>query len=349
MRVKIWYPWGMLVDFAAPVAAGPLAAEAAAVSAEQVGYDGFNAAETRHDVFTTLALVARATTHIALQSAIAVAFARNPMNVAVLANDLQLISEGRFRLGLGSQVKPHIERRFAMPWSSPAARMEEFVAALRAIWRSWATGDRLAFRGEFYRHTLMTEFFDPGPNPFGNPPVQLAAVGERMIAAAGRSADGLLVHPLTSATYLAERIVPAVRAARGGDLGGFRIEMSPMVVLGVDEPARARAERAVRGQIAFYASTPAYRPVLELHGWGELADRLNLLSRRQSWDEMADAITDDVLDCFAVAGEPGRVAAGLRDRFGAAIDRISLYTPYEADRYQLAAVRSAIKTSTLSG
>ncbi|MBW6434647.1 TIGR03617 family F420-dependent LLM class oxidoreductase [Actinoplanes hulinensis] len=333
----------MLVDYAAPVAASPAEAEAAAVSAEQVGYDGFAAAETKHDVFTTLALVARATSRIALQSGIAVAFARNPMTVAVLANDLQLISEGRFRLGLGSQVRPHIERRFAMPWSRPAARMEEFVSALRAIWHSWATGERLMFRGEFYRHTLMTEFFDPGPNPFGNPGVELAAVGERMVAAAGRVADGLLVHPLTSRSYLGERIVPALRAARGGELDGFGIEMSAMVVLGGDEAARSRAEQAVRRQIAFYASTPAYRPVLELHGWGELADRLNVLSRRQAWAEMAAEISDDVLDCFAVSGDPATVAAGLRDRFTGTIDRISLYTPYEADRYQLAAVRSALR------
>ncbi|MBO3743806.1 TIGR03617 family F420-dependent LLM class oxidoreductase [Actinoplanes flavus] len=333
----------MLVDYAAPVAASPSEAEAAAVSAEQVGYDGFAAAETKHDVFTTLALVARATSRIALQSGIAVAFARNPMTVAVLANDLQLISEGRFRLGLGSQVRPHIERRFAMPWSRPAARMEEFVSALRAIWHAWATGERLMFRGEFYRHTLMTEFFDPGPNPFGNPRVELAAVGERMVAAAGRVADGLLVHPLTSPSYLGERIVPVLRAARGGGLDGFGLEMSAMVVLGADEAARGRAEQAVRRQIAFYASTPAYRPVLELHGWGELADRLNALSRRQAWAEMAAEISDDVLDCFAVSGDPATVAAGLRARFAGTIDRISLYTPYEADRYQLAAVRSALR------
>ncbi|MEV0902262.1 TIGR03617 family F420-dependent LLM class oxidoreductase [Actinoplanes sp. NPDC049802] len=334
----------MFVDYAAPVAASPFEAEAAAVSAEQVGYDGFSAAETKHDVFTTLALVARATSHIALQSGIAVAFARNPMNVAVLANDLQLISEGRFRLGLGSQVRPHIERRFAMPWSRPAARMEEFVSALRAVWHSWATGERLMFRGEFYRHTLMTEFFDPGPNPFGNPKVELAAVGERMVAAAGRVADGLLVHPLTSPSYLGERMIPALRAARGGGLDGFQIEMSAMVVLGADEAARSRAEQAVRRQIAFYASTPAYRPVLELHGWGDLADRLNVLSRRRAWAEMAAEIDDDVLDCFAVAGNPAAVAAGLRDRYAGTIDRISLYTPYDADRYQVAAVRSALRS-----
>ncbi|GIF14736.1 TIGR03617 family F420-dependent LLM class oxidoreductase [Actinoplanes teichomyceticus] len=333
----------MLVDFTAPVAASPAETESAAVSAEQVGYDGFGAAETKHDVFTTLALVARATERISLQSGIAVAFARNPMTVAVLANDLQLISEGRFRLGLGSQVKPHIERRFAMPWSRPAARMEEFVAALRAIWHAWATGERLMFRGQFYQHTLMTEFFDPGPNPYGNPPVELAAVGERMTTVAGRVADGLLVHPLTSVAYLSERILPALRAARGGSLDDFTLGLSAMVVLGADEAQRARAEQAVRAQIAFYASTPAYRPVLEVHGWGELADRLNVLSRRQDWAAMAAEIGDDVLDAFAVSGDPAAVAAGLRDRFGATIDRISLYTPYEADRYQLAAVRSALR------
>ncbi|GLW34197.1 LLM class F420-dependent oxidoreductase [Actinoplanes regularis] len=335
----------MLVDFTAPVAASPAEAEAAAVSAEQVGYDGFGAAETRHDVFTTLTLVARATTRISLQSGIAVAFARNPMNVAVLANDLRLISEGRFRLGLGSQVKPHIERRFSMPWSRPAARMEEFVAALRAIWHAWATGERLMFRGEFYKHTLMTDFFDPGPNPHGNPPVELAAVGERMTAVAGRVADGLLVHPLTSVAYLSERILPALREARGGSLDGFGLSLSAMVVLGADEAQRATAEEAVRRQLAFYASTPSYRPVLETHGWGDLADRLNLLSRRQDWAAMGAEITDEMLDAFAVAGDPATVAAGLRARFGTTIDRISLYTPYEADRYQLAAVRTALRTA----
>ncbi|MFF5081512.1 TIGR03617 family F420-dependent LLM class oxidoreductase [Actinoplanes sp. NPDC000266] len=318
----------MLVDFAADVAASPLDVEAAAVAAERDGYDGFAAAETRHDVFPALTLAARATERITLQSAIAVAFARNPMSVAVLANDLQLISAGRFQLGLGSQVQAHIERRFAMPWGRPAARMEEFVRAIRAVWHAWATGDRLAFRGEFYRHTLMTDFFSPGENPYGNPPILIAAVGERMTGVAGRVGDGLLAHPLTSAAYLRERTRPALREARGGDLDGFAIGLSAMVVLGADEAARSRAEQAVKGQIAFYASTPAYRPVLEQHGWGELADRLNGLSRRQAWAEMTELITDDVLDTFAVGGDVGK---NLRERFGGLVDRISLYTPYEVD------------------
>ena len=170
----------MQIDAAAPVTARPLEIETAAAAAETDGYDGFGVPETRHDVFASLALAARRTSRITLQSAIAVAFARNPMNVAVQANDIQLISHGRFQLGLGSQVRPHIERRFGMPWSHPASRMEEFIGAVRAIWECWATGGRLAFRGEFYHHTLMTEFFNPGPNPFGNPPILLAAVGELM-------------------------------------------------------------------------------------------------------------------------------------------------------------------------
>jgi probable F420-dependent oxidoreductase len=327
----------MLVDFAAGVAASPFEVEAAAARAERDGYDGFGAAESRHDVFTALTLAARATETITLQSSIAVAFARNPMTMAVLGNDLQLISRGRFQLGLGSQVQAHIERRFAMPWSRPAARMAEFVAAVRAIWESWRTGERLAFRGEFYKHTLMTDFFNPGPNPYGYPPIMLAAVGEKMTAVAGRTADGLLVHPLTSPAYLRERTLPILREARGGELKGFTLGLSAFVVTGADDHERQAAEAAVRGQIAFYASTPAYRPVLELHGWGELADRLNLLSRRQAWAEMAALITDDVLDTFAVTD-----AAGLRARFDGLIDRISFYTPYPIDPAELNRLRVAV-------
>jgi probable F420-dependent oxidoreductase len=332
----------MLVDFAVPVSASPLQIEAAAAEAENAGYDGFGAPETRHDVFTSLALAARATSRITLQSAIAVAFARNPMSVAILANDLRLISAGRFQLGLGSQVKPHIERRFAMPWSHPADRMEEFIAAIRAIWHAWSTGDRLVFKGSFYQHTLMTDFFNPGPIAYGNPPVFLAAVGDRMTAVAGRVADGLMVHSFTTERYLRERTLPALREARG-KLDDFTLCLPAMVVLGADEADRARAEKAVRGQIAFYGSTPAYRAVLDRHGWGDLHERLNAMSRRQAWAEMGDAIGDDVLDAFAVSGDAAAVAAGLRTRFGDIADRISLYTPYDADPAQLAAVTAALR------
>ena len=302
---------------------------------EDLGFDGVMTGEAAHDPFLPLLLAAEHTSRLRLMTGIAVAFARNPMSLAVLANDLQLISRGRFQLGLGSQVQAHIERRFAMPWGRPAARMAEFVAAVRAIWEAWRTGERLAFRGEFYRHTLMTDFFDPGPNPFGNPPILLAAVGERMTVVAGQVADGLLVHPLTSPAYLRERTRPTLGATREG----FTLSLSAFVVLGEDEPARSRAEQAVRGQIAFYASTPAYRPVLELHGWGDLADRLNQLSRRQAWAEMAGLIGDDVLDTFAVGGD---VARGLRERFTGLVDRLSFYTPYEVDPELLRELRESV-------
>lgn len=334
----------MQIDAAAQVTARPLEIEIAAVTAETDGYDGFGVPETRHDVFASLALAARQTSRITLQSAIAVAFARNPMSVAVQANDIQLISHGRFQLGIGSQVRPHIERRFGMPWSHPASRMEEFIGAVRAIWESWATGGRLAFRGEFYRHTLMTEFFNPGPNPFGNPPVILAAVGELMTGVAGRVADGMLCHSFTTPGYLRERTIPALVAARG-NLDGFTLSLPAFVVLGSDERARADAETGVRAQIAFYGSTPSYRPVLDLHGWGELHERLNALSRQHAWAEMGALITDDVLDAFAVAGNARQVADDLTARFGDMVSRISVYAPYQADRADLNAVAAALRAA----
>lgn len=332
----------MHVDASADIAADPLQVEAAAVTAEADGYDGIGAPESKHDVFGALTLAARATSRITLQSAIAVAFARNPMTVAVSANDLQLVSGGRFQLGLGSQVKAHIERRFSMPWSHPAARMEEFVSAVRAIWARWATGERLVFRGEFYSHTLMSDFFDPGPNPFGSPTLLLAAVGERMTEVAGRVADGMLCHSFTTEAYLRERTLPALRRARPS-LGGFSLSLPALVVLGATEADRARAEANVRGQIAFYGSTPSYRPVLDLHGWGELHERLNRMSRQNAWRDMAGAIDDDVLSAFAVSGDALSVAMALRDRFGDIIDRISLYTPYDVDPAQVRAVATHLR------
>lgn len=321
----------MRVDTTGGFSADPLQTEAAAVEAERDGYDTLSVPETSHDAFVALGLAARATTRVRLQSAIAVAFARNPMTLAYQANDISLVSGGRFDLGLGSQVKPHIERRFGMPWSRPAARMEDFVRALHAIWDAWETGGRLRYEGEFYTHTLMTEFFSPGPNPHGRPPVMLAAVGERMTEVAGRVSDGLLAHSLTSPSYLAEVTLPALRRGRGRDLDGFDVCLPVFAVLGADTDARAAAEAGVRRQIAFYASTPPYRPVLEHHGRGELADRLNRLSRQQAWDEMAGLIDDDVLDVFAVAGSAEEVATGIAGRYRDLVDRVSLYTPYAAD------------------
>jgi probable F420-dependent oxidoreductase len=334
----------MQIDASAGIDGDPLAIEAAAVKAEASGYDGFGVPETQHDTFPALALAARATSRISLHSAIAVAFARNPMNVAVLANDIQLISSGRFQLGLGSQVRPHIERRYSMPWSHPADRMEEFIAAIRAIWHSWATGERLAFRGTFYHHTLMTDFFNPGPNPHANPPILLAAVGERMTKVAARSADGLLCHSFTTESYLREHTIPALLSERG-TLDGFTLSLPVFIVLGDDEAARRRAETGVRAQIAFYGSTPAYRPVLEQHGWASLHEHLNQLSRQQAWAEMGTLISDDVLDAFAVAGSPAQVAQGIMARFGDVIDRFSLYAPYKVSSEEIAAVTAALRAA----
>jgi probable F420-dependent oxidoreductase len=333
----------VLIDAVVDFAADPFAAEAAAVRAEAEGYDGVSIPETSHDPFVALTLAARATNGITLQSGIAVAFARNPMTTAVVANDVQLVSGGRFELGLGSQVRAHIERRFGMPWSRPAARMEEYISTLRAIWERFATGERLRVEGEFYRHTLMTEFFDPGPNPHGPPPVLLAAVGERMTEVAGRVADGILCHSLTTVRYLTEVTLPALTRGRGGPLDGFTVGVPAFAVLGDSPEQRAAAEAGVRRQIAFYGSTPAYRPVLELHGWGDLADRLNRLSRRQSWTEMTGLIDDDVLDTFAVAGDAAEVAAQLRTRFGGIAGRLSLHTPYAADEAQVLEVAARLR------
>jgi probable F420-dependent oxidoreductase len=334
----------MRVDAGASVTSSLLEIESAAIAAEAAGYDGFGVPETRHDAFVGLALGARATQSISLHSAIAVAFARNPMSVAVLANDIQLLAAGRFTLGLGSQIRPHIERRYSMPWSHPAARMEEFIAAIRAIWAAWASGERLAFRGTYYYHTLMTDFFNPGQNPYGNPPVLLAAVGELMTAVAGRVADGMLCHSFTTEAYLRERTLPALRAARGS-LAGFELSLPVFAVLGDSAQARAEAEAGVRAQIAFYGSTPAYKPVLELQGWGGLADQLNALSRQQAWAEMGSLIGDDVLDAFAVTGTAPQVAQEIQARFGDVITRVSLYTPYPVDPDAVDAVVHALRAA----
>jgi probable F420-dependent oxidoreductase len=322
-----------LIDAGGDVAITPLDAEQAAITAEQTGYDGTLMPETQHDPFVALALAARATRRITLSTGIAVAFARSPMTTAMAANDIQTLSQGRFFLGLGSQVKAHIERRFSMPWSQPAARMKEYIEAVRAIWASWQTGERLNFTGEFYSHTLMTPFFSPGPNEFGTPPIWIAAVGEGMAETAGRSADGLIAHGFTTRQYLTDVTLPAVR--RGADAAGrsaadVGVSVSPFVALG-SGAALEKAIAAVRGQIAFYASTPAYRGVMELHGWEETADRLHSLSTRGGWAEMGALVTDEMLQEFAAIGTPAEVGATLRERFDGLATRMSFYAPYEVE------------------
>jgi probable F420-dependent oxidoreductase len=337
-------PWTVLVD--GGIGFDPSGVIDTARAAEKVGYDGIWSAETSHDPFLPLALAAEHTDHVQLGTGIAVAFARNPMNLAVIANDLQTLSKGRFMLGLGSQIRPHIEKRYSMPWSHPAARMRELVLAIRAIWQSWSESSKLAFRGEFYRHTLMTPMFDPGPNPYGNPKIFVAAVGEQMTEVAGETADGLLVHGFTTERYLREVTVPSLERgllASGRSRADIETSYAGMVVTGPDERSLRAAMTAVKKQLAFYGSTPAYRPVLELHGWGELQTELNTLSKRGRWDEMTDLITDEMVDAFAVVGPLDQLVPTVRRRFDGVVDRFCFYAPYSSDPDQWAGLISGFK------
>ena len=256
------------------------------------------------------------------------------MNLAVVANDLQHLTKGRFMLGLGSQIKAHITRRFSMPWSHPASRMRELVLAIRAIWATWETGEKLDFRGEFYTHTLMTPFFVPEKHPYGNPKILLAAVGELMTEVAGEVGDGLLVHGFSTERYIREVTLPALErgaAKAGKSRADLTVSYPGFLVTGATEAAVAAASQAVRQQIAFYGSTPAYRPVLELHGWGDLQTELNTLSRRGEWVKMGQLIDDEVLRAFAVVCPIDEVADQVKARVGDIVDRFTFYAPYKMD------------------
>ncbi|HSJ92029.1 MAG TPA: TIGR03617 family F420-dependent LLM class oxidoreductase, partial [Ilumatobacter sp.] len=284
-----------------------------AAQLEAAGYSGAWTAETSHDPFLPLAAATTTTTEIELGTSIAVAFARNPMLLANIGWDLQTMSQGRFVLGLGSQIKPHITKRFSMEWSRPAARMREMIQAIRAIWDTWQNGTPLDFRGEFYRHTLMTPFFAPPASDlgqFGLPKIFLAGVGELMTEVAGEVCDGFFCHGFTTEKYLREVTLPALergRAKAGTTMDGFEIVGPSFVVTGNTDEEMEKAAAATRQQIAFYGSTPAYRPVLEIHGWGGLQDELNTLSKQGKWVEMGELIDDEILNTFAVVGRPADV------------------------------------------
>jgi probable F420-dependent oxidoreductase len=312
-------------------------AGAQAKEAEAAGYDGVWTAETAHDPFFPLLLGAEHTETIELGTSIAVAFARNPMTLANIGWDLQAFSQGRFILGLGSQIKPHITKRFSMEWSHPAARMREMIQAIRAIWDTWENGTPLAFRGDFYTHTLMTPFFTPNRAElagFGVPKIFLAGVGELMTEVAGEVCDGFICHGFTTEKYLREVTIPALargRAKAGKTMEGFEVIGPSFVVTGSTEEELAAAAAGTRQQIAFYGSTPAYRGVLDIHGWGGLQEELNGLSKQGKWVEMGNLIDEEILNTFAVVGEPEGVAPELHRRYGDVIQRISFYTPYASD------------------
>ena len=323
------------------------AAGAAARGAEEAGYDGWWAAETQIDPFNGCAVATERTDRIDVGTAIAVAFARNPMTVALQANDLQALSGGRFHLGLGSQIKPHITKRYSMEWSHPAARMREFVLAVRAIWEAWAGDGALDFRGDFYTHTLMTPFFNPGPNPHGNPKIWLAAVGRLMTQAAGEVADGMLCHGFSTERYVREVTLPALEAGRakaGKTLEGFEISAPAFVVARDTEEEIEAGIAGVRQQIGFYGSTPAYRPVLDLHGWGDVQEELNAMSKRGEWDRMPTLITDEILHTFAVVGTPEEAIDELNRRYGDICTRVVVTLPEERDEERWAGLFERLRS-----
>ncbi len=298
-----------------------------AESAAAAGFDGFWTAEVDHDPFLPLAVAADRGVSMTLGTAIAVAFARSPMTLAHTAWDLAAATGGRFVLGLGTQIRAHVVGRFAMPWSAPVGRMRDFVGALRAIWTSWQTGERLRYRSDKYRLSLMTPFFDPGPMGHPDVPIYLAAVGPGMARLVGEVADGIHVHPFHTRRYLDEVVVPAIvagatKAERETDTISF---VAPLfVVTGRDDQETERAAAITRSQIAFYASTPAYAPVLETHGW-DVGERLNAMSKRGEWEAMADLVDDEMLQEVAVVAAPDQVAGEILERCRGIVGRVGLY------------------------
>ena len=317
--------------------------------AEQAGYSGAFTAETSHDPFLPLTIAAEHTEKLQLGTSIAVAFARSPMTVAKTAWDLQAFSKGRFILGLGSQIKPHITKRFSMEWSSPGSRMREYVQALHSIWDYWQAADfssRLSFEGDFYQHTLMTPMFSPEPLQTDKPKVFLAAVGPYMTGVAGEVCDGWISHGFTTAAYLEDVSIPALHAGAakaGRDTSEVEISLPAFIVTGETEEEMAAASFATRKQIAFYGSTPAYKTVLDHHGWGDAQIELNRMSKAGDWDAMADVIDAEMLDAFAVVAEPQEIADGLLSRYGNLVDRISFYAPYAGNPELWSGVISDLK------
>ena len=312
-----------------PAEAGP-----AARRLEAAGYDGGFSFEGRHDPFLPLAVAAQQTERLELVTAIAIAFARNPMILANIGWDMQLLSKGRFILGLGTQIRPHIEKRFSMPWSHPAARLREMVLAIRAIWDCWTHGTRLDFRGDFYTHTLMTPVFTPAASPHGVPRIFCAGVGPRMTEVAGEVGDGFFVHPFHTPEFVRDVTLPALarglaRAGRSRD--DFEISCQVILAVGESDEEIEAAKNGARAQISFYGSTPAYRPVLDGLGRGDLQDELNALSKQGRWLDMAGRIDEDLLGRIAVVGRRKEIAAKLRERCSGFADRVSLVAPFAPD------------------
>ncbi|MDH6280898.1 TIGR03617 family F420-dependent LLM class oxidoreductase [Prescottella agglutinans] len=314
-----------------------------------LGVDGLFTFEGPHDVFLPL-VAAAAAVDVDLMTNVAIALPRSPMHLAHTAYDLQTLSRGRFRLGLGSQIRPHIEKRYGAQWSRPAARMRETVLALKAIFDAWEGNSRLRFEGEFTTHTLMPPTFDPGPNPYGPPPICLGALGPLMTRTAAEVADGLLVMPFNSVRHFRERTLPAVEEGlERGRRSREDLAIYPQAIVGVGRTPEEldAASRGVRGLLAFYGSTPAYRPVLEVEGWADLQPRLNALSKQGEFAAMTDMIDDTMLATLAVHGTPEQCAAQIVARFGDHADRVCCYFPgYPVRDQHIAELVAAVKAPT---
>jgi probable F420-dependent oxidoreductase len=309
-------------------------AAAAAHTAEELGFDGVFTFEGPHTPFFPLVAAAGATASIALSTGVAIALARNPMIVASESHDLHVASGGRFSLGLGPQVRAHIEKRFGAPATRPAARMRDFVGALRAIWACWNDGVPLRYEGEFYRHTLMTPMFHPGASPHGPPPVLLAGVGPAMTRVAAEVADGIVLHPFHTRRFLEQVTLPALTEGlrrAGRDRAGFQIVVQVLAVTGTDDDAYRAAREATRAQIAFYASTPSYAGVLRAEGAESLQPRLRELSKQGRWNDMAAVVEDQLLDRVAICGPPAAVGREIVARYHALASRIALASPFEME------------------
>jgi probable F420-dependent oxidoreductase len=313
---------------------------------EQIGYDGAFSFEAKLDPFLPLVLAAEHTRRLQLGTAIAIAFARNPMNLANLAWGVQAISEGRFWLGLGTQVRPQLETVFSWPWAGRPPRLREMVLAIRAIFARWEGKAELRFEGEFYRHTLMIPAFDPGPNPFGPPPIYTGGFGPRMTELAGEVADGFIAHPFQTRESLRKNVLPALErglAKAGRSRGALDVICATLTVTADDEEEFERSKRAARGQLAFYGSTPAYRSTLDCHGWGDLHLELNRMSKQGRWTEMADLVSDEILETIAVVGPRKEIASRLRARLDGICDAVSLTHNRAPDPHHWADVVAELK------
>ena len=307
------------------------AVPAAARAAEAAGYDGVVTSENRHDPFLSLGLAAVNTSRMALCTGIAIAFSRSPMPVANASWDLQAASRGRFVLGLGTQIRAHNENRFSVPWSAPAPRMREYVEALRAIWRCWEKGEKLAYRGQHYKFTLMTPNFTPESHGQPMVPVTIAAVGPVMLRLAGEVCDGVRLHGFCTRRYLDDVVLQELRAGwgrSGRPRAHFEIAGGGFIATGPDEASVAKMFEWVRTRVAFYGSTPAYWPVLEVHGLHDLGRKLNVMSKTGQWDRMSAEISDDVVRLFAVVGTHRELAREIERRFAGVTDALTLSGGY---------------------